>query len=385
MKKQIRCLGIIMLMMVMAGCQTTPESVKDKTENYIPSEDVEKTDISYVNIEHLLDNQEQVLEKEYQNIQLLDTIQIEQPDEVCVLSMKLCEGFATEEKVKKIISAFFQKDDYEEKIKNYKEEEWASGNVLGFHVNTEKDRAILQDDGFCCLCREKQSVFVENLSSIYHIDWKDKYGDCVLNGKKRSIDEAVKDVNDWCNENWKLMEPNYFYQVKNVYKCKDKTGDFLFFEVCKNYRGIPFEDINFMAENEESYFNSILEVTMREEGIISGIRNNNFCYEIESEQNHSDKLIGLGEALQIVEQKMAGSHINEIIDIDIKYEIKWIGDKEKESVNTPGTKFEARPVWSLIIDAPKYQSANGQWARKFINVDMVTGEVMYQDVCLEYD
>lgn len=376
---------LLATMTTMTGCQQTPESVKNKTDNYIRSEDVDKTETSYVSVEHLLDGKEKALSKEYQNIKLLDSIQIEQPEEVSVLSMKLCEDFATEKKTRDICGVFFGKDKYEDQIKNYQGEEWATGNVLGFNINTEKDRATLQEDGFCCLCREGQSVFIENLSSIYHVDWNEKNGDCVLNGKDVSIDGAVDYVNDWCNQNWKILEPEYTYQVKNVYQCKDKVGDFLFFEVCKYYKGIPFEDINFTAENEELYFNSILEVTMRKEGELSGIRNNNFCYVIESEQNCNDKLIGLGQALQIVEQEMAGSHRNEIIDIDIKYEVRWVGDKEKESASTLGTKYEARPVWSLIIDAPEYQSANGQWARKFINVDMVTGEVMYQDVCMEYE
>ena len=41
--------------------------------------------------------------------------------------------------------------------------------------------------------------------------------------------------------------------------------------------------------------------------------------------------------------------------------------------------YEARPVWSFIMDNKEHQTKNVQWSRKFINVDMITGDVEYHE------
>lgn len=48
--------------------------------------------------------------------------------------------------------------------------------------------------------------------------------------------------------------------------------------------------------------------------------------------------------------------------------------KEKITIS-----YEARPVWSFIMDNKEHQTRNILWSRKFINVDMITGNVEYHE------
>ena len=70
------------------------------------------------------------------------------------------------------------------------------------------------------------------------------------------------------------------------------------------------------------------------------------------------------------------------IDIDIKYLIcetaqTTYTDTGKEKIIL--CSYEARPVWSFIMDNKEHQTKNVQWSRKFINIDMITGKVEYHE------
>ena len=47
----------------------------------------------------------------------------------------------------------------------------------------------------------------------------------------------------------------------------------------------------------------------------------------------------------------------------------------------PGSPMTARPVWSFILDyqPSKEEEDTYPWPRKFINVDMINGEILYRD------
>lgn len=376
---------------LLSGCQPTPESVKERSKNYISSQDVEEKESGYVSVEHLLDNQEEILKEDHQNLKLLDTIHLEQPEHVSILTMKLCDDFSSMEKMKSMAYLFFGNHKWEKKVKDYSHMRWATKSdkpVYGINEFDEGDRdvtsgSVSNNGSYAIAKREQRYIYADNRSAIYHVDWGGELGTCKLSGETVSLAEAVDYVNDWCNTKWTEIEPMYTFRVKTVYQCKDKT-DFLFFDVCRYYKGVPFDDISFSSKDEETYWDYKLEITMRKMGELSSVRNNNFGYNLVEEENCDDKLIGLGEAINIVEHRMTGSRMNEITDIDIKYEVRWAGDKKTEYCSTPGTRYEARPVWSFIVDAPEYLADGGPWTRKFINVDMVTGEVMYQDECEDW-
>lgn len=383
-----RILPLALVLIMCSGCQKTPDAVKKNSRMYADEiERKDKDDIKYTDINHILKNQQQVLKQKYQNLELKDTIVISIPKKIKVLGLQSGLHGDIQEHTQSLIDGFFRGSQY--KSEHIAGEETDGYELYGFNINSDDDRATIRTDGFVCLCRKNQSIGIRKLSEIYHIEQaEDMEKNCQLEEEKISLKVLADNVDAWCNTYWKTIENTYEYAVKTAYQCRDAQGEYVFMEVCKLYEGIPFEDIEYVnndIENGDDFFENKLEVVIRKPEEIAAIRNNNFCYDIVSQEDHSDKVIGLEQAVRLVEQTMAGTHKQEITDIDIKYSVQRIEENKTDTEDVSDTKFVARPVWSFIIDSPENQSKAGPWARKFINVDMISGDVIYQNTCMEYE
>ena len=264
------------------------------------------------------------------------------------------------------------------------------GNSYQISLDPTHDNANVDDSGAYVAVPGKPYIIGSyGITNIYHPDLETKLGKCSLNGKNVSLDKQYQYVNSWCSKNGTVLEPQYNYKVKTMYKCKDNGIDYLSFDVCKYYKGIPFDDIDFDTDDDKITQNgidrfsirNILELTTLGQNKIISLRNNNNSFVIRSEKDYSNKLIGLKQALRLVETEMSGVHKNQIVDIDIKY-IIYCTPKNTDNSDTKGQIveiYEARPVWSFIMDNKEHQTKNVQWSRKFINVDMITGDVEYHE------
>ncbi|MCH5267507.1 MAG: hypothetical protein J1E62_04100 [Lachnospiraceae bacterium] len=388
----ILCIGIIL---IVSGCQKVPEDVKEKSKNYQRAEDVEETDIKYVSIDHILDNQDEILNKTYQNLEFRDTVHLEQPESVSVLSLTVAESFGSKEKLGDICHAFFGSDKYREQIERIEDDPAWIGIVPGlfaFNRNEEDvDDAEVADNGFLACSRknaELNPVSVNGHPVVCHVDWNE-HMDTVyeIDGEKVSIREAVDFVNDWCNKNWAVLEPEYTYQVKTVYICTaENKGNYYYFDVCKFYKGMPFDDVRFLGDDENYYIQNILTVVMEHKNELSFFVNEGNSYDVVKDEVHNDKLIGLEQAVLLAQEKMSGGQKYSIVDIDMKYVLK--SDLTEEEVlqahvskESPGTPATVRPVWTFVLDYQpiEVELEDEPWPRKMIYVDMVTGEVTYME------
>lgn len=383
----ILCISVILLI---SGCQKAPNDIKEKAQKHQKAEDVKKTDMKYVSIDHILDNQTRILSKTYQNLEFQETVHLEQPDSVSVLSLTITNSFGTKEKLADLCFAFFGNDKYREKIVRMDNlPEWLHEGIFAFNYDSDKeDHATVSDSGFLACYKKKSERFTNNRQTICHVDW-DENMDAVydIGGEQVSIQEAVNYVNDWCNKNWIIFEPEYTYQVKTVYVCKtNKKGYYYYFDVCKFYKGMPFDDIDFYINGDKLYSRNSLDVVMEHKNELSFFRNNNNSYNIVKEKTYNDKLIGLEQAVLLVQEKMSGAQKFEIADIDLKYVLcSDMTEDEAAEAHTsnyaPGSPLTARPVWSFILDyqPSKEEEKSYPWPRKFINVDMISGEILYRD------
>ena len=389
-KKYAKTISCLLAALLLTGCQATPSSVKNKAKDYTNSKDVTTGKEEFVSVDHLLDNMDSLLKASYQNMILADTIHIEQPQSVSILQLEIPKNFANKNKVSKLSKLILGTNKYDHLIKNYKDEKWAIGNSYQISLDPTHDNANVDDSGAYVAVPGKPYIIGSyGITNIYHPDLETKLGKCSLNGKNVSLDKQYQYVNSWCSKNGTVLEPQYNYKVKTMYKCKDNGIDYLSFDVCKYYKGIPFDDIDFDTDDDKITQNgidrfsirNILELTTLGQNKIISLRNNNNSFVIRSEKDYSNKLIGLKQALRLVETEMSGVHKNQIVDIDIKY-IIYCTSKNTDDSDTKGQiveSYEARPVWSFIMDNKEHQTKNVQWSRKFINVDMITGDVEYHE------
>ena len=391
MIKYNKILSCLLAALLLTGCQATPSSVKNKAKDYTNSKDITTGKEEFVSVDHLLDNMDSLLKASYQNMILADTIRIEQPQSVSVLQLENPKNLATPENVKKLSKVVLGTNKYDHLIKNYKNEKWAVGDTYGFNYDSRTDSSgDIDNAGFYVMNTKLYLLGAYGIQNIYHPDWGIPLGDCTLNGKKCSLTKQYQYVENWAKKNGNVIENMYDdFHVKTIYKCKSDGIEYLSFDVCKYYKGIPFDDIDFDTDDDKITQNgidrfsirNILELTTLGQNKIISLRNNNNSFVIRSEKDYSNKLIGLKQALRLVETEMSGVHKNQIVDIDIKY-IIYCTSKNTDDSDTKGQiveSYEARPVWSFIMDNKEHQTKNVQWSRKFINVDMVTGDVEYHE------
>ena len=390
-KKYAKTISCLLAALLLTGCQATPSSVKNKAKDYTNSKDVTVDKEEFVSVDHLLDNMDSLLKASYQNMILADTIHIEQPQSVSVLQLENPKNLATPENVKKLSKVVLGTNKYDHLIKNYKNEKWAVGDTYGFNYDSRTDSSgDIDNVGFYVMNTKLYLLGAYGIRNIYHPDWGIPLGNCTLNGKKCSLTKQYQYVENWAKKNGNVIENMYDdFHVKTIYKCKSDGIEYLSFDVCKYYKGIPFDDIDFDTDDDKITQNgidrfsirNILELTTLGQNKIISLRNNNNSFVIRSEKDYSNKLIGLKQALRLVESEMSGVHKNQIVDIDIKY-IIYCTSKNTDDSDTKGQiveSYEARPVWSFIMDNKEHQTKNVQWSRKFINVDMITGDVEYHE------
>lgn len=410
MKKISLCV-IIIFLLLLGGCTKTPQAVKDTAANYKDKQqkqqitnntseaspdvkasiDKNETLVGSGTIGTLLQHKEDLLQKDWDNLKLPAKISATEPEEVSAISLKVRDDFGSDTDVlKKMWDAFFRNDDYKFERTDASYEE--TGSVCGGYVwnyGKEGNAFTAFDNGF--YCSKLKSMAVENRKAMYHVDQWDSLTDIYsLKGTQVSVQDAVDYVNKWCSQYWSLLEPEYRFQVKTVYVCSQNgTDDYFAFDVARYYKGIPFEDIRYVDDNDEDIIHVCykLDVYMEKQQQLSFVRNDECSYRVAKKKNYTEDLVTLEEAIKLVEKTMTGSQKLQIADIQTKYTIlSDVRNRETPDLHydTPNTTATVRPVWSFIIEVPEATNKGGSWIRKFINVDMLTGEVKYQNTYLEY-
>ena len=266
-KKYAKTISCLLAALLLTGCQATPSSVKNKAKDYTNSKDVTVDKEEFVSVDHLLDNMDSLLKASYQNMILADTIHIEQPQSVSILQLENPKNLATPENVKKLSKVVLGTNKYDHLIKNYKNEKWAVGDTYGFNYDSRTDSSgDIDNVGFYVMNTKLDLLGAYGIRNIYHPDWGIPLGNCTLNGKKCSLTKQYQYVENWAKKNGNVIENMYDdFHVKTIYKCKSDGIEYLSFDVCKYYKGIPFDDIWFSPEqrnsiNDISYPQNVLEI-----------------------------------------------------------------------------------------------------------------------------
>ena len=408
--KKLWLIFVIVFLLLLEACTKVPQSVKDTANNYKEKQQKQELAnnmsgdssdaasgenrenlVGTGTIETLLEHKEELLKRNWDNLKLPTKISAIKPEEVSSLSLKVTDDFGSDMTIlKKLCNAFFQNQDY--KIERTDAPYDVTGVDCGGYVwnyGKEGNSFSAFDNGFSCF--KLGTMAIENRKALYHADQGDSLTDTYsLKGEQVSVQDAVDYVNEWCNEYWSLLEPDYCFQVKTVYVCsQNETDDYFAFDVAKYYKGIPFEDIIYLDDNNEDVLRVCykLDVYMTENRRLSFVRNNECSFQVVQEEEYTKDLVTLEEAIKLVEKTMTGAQKLQIADIQTKYTI--LSDVQNTvpvelHYDTPNATATVRPVWSFIIEVPEATKKGGSWIRKFINVDMLTGDVKYQNTYLEY-
>lgn len=377
---------------MLLGCKATPQEVKDDMSKYRDTYSYNSNSnfkFTYIGIEDLQKDVDIALSKEYGQFRISDKVNFCQPSEISLLSFKKINNFKNYEDA---FSLFFS----EAELSLQKVEK--SSKKQKFKNETDKYYCCVREDSFIAALKpdafDISFSYSEPIKKIYHPkrndDLNDKYQ---LKNGVCSVADATKYINDWLEANYKPLFPEYDYQVNTVI-VREHCNNYLYqFLIESVYNGVPLDSytreeklINDEITGKMGYIDCGIQIQMLSIDTIDSFTNLTGVFEPSVVEN-IDKCISLESALSYCENTFTDFKDVEISDIGIKYTIIPIYNTDKEIIiDDPDAKcigYSSRPVWEFVIDvSPDEYLYEGQVnnkgdVRKYIYIDMITGECKY--------
>ena len=401
MKKLI---PILLFISMVSGCAAVPDGVKNDMSGYRNEErkDFENLDFTYVNVSELADTSETALNKEYTQFKISDNVTLNNSEEIYLMSFEnanLTDNIS--EHFYNAMNLFFTSSE----INEQQTQRIVDGNenYIMFDDTEEKVYGCADDGGFISIL--KPEVYDISFScnepnvKIYHTGRKDDLSDeYQLNDGKCSVEDAVKYVNNWLDIEYRKFSPEYDYEVETVIVREHEENYIFQILVHALYRGVPLDSYTRepLIENGEftgkmQYLDYGILIQMAKVNEISSFTNGN-CILIPEEKEKVEKCISLESALDYCENTFTDFKNVTISDIDIMYTINPVYEEIKSDGSEPDENnlnkfvivgYDSRPVWEFVIDVPSENFlANGEIntygdIRKYIYIDMITGELKY--------
>ena len=406
MKKILCCFlcGILALSAV-TGCAKTPGEVKANMSNYNSNPGSVKTaGPEYSGAPDILKNENEVLQKKYQNLIMPSKLSIRPVSSIPVVTFRQTSGF--EKKYRAVMSLFFDTATLARQKIKYTEDNRIYSNRFSFVNPSEKISATVCGSGLVLMRKadafdlQMNDVAYERVNLI-HVDRGENTNAAYqLLDKKYSVADAVEYINRWMTEKWAPLEPGFTFRVKTVIVRKlDQKHFYYEITVEKLYKGIALDeirDVQHKIDKNGPYFTctqNFVSIEMMTSGTISSFNSSFGIYEIAKEDTSANRYVTLKSAADKVEEKLSGFKNIRISDIHLKYTLCPVydhtviyEDKEKtkgfskQNIQTPGITVTSRPVYAFVIDAdPKEYEEKGRIfqgdLRKYVTVDAVTGEL----------
>ena len=218
-------------------------------------------------------------------------------------------------------------------------------------------------------------------------DLSDEYE---LEDGKHSVAEAVDYVNNWFEANYGQFSPDFDYKVETIIVRKHEEGYLYQILVHALYKGVPLDSYTRAAEKPDG--TNVPKMTNLDYGVsIQIVRSdeissftNGGCIIKPVEVEAVDKCISLDSALRFCEDKFSNFKDITISDIDIMYTLIPVYEPVPDEPDKQElVRYDSRPVWEFVIDVDPTEfikegevNTRGD-VRKYIYIDMITGELKY--------
>lgn len=387
---------LVSTLFLLVGCASVPDEVLSDMSNYYKSESNKSDDFNftYVNVSELSKESEEALNKNYGQFMISDKINFVQPDEINVMKFSLANNL--NEDSEKISSYFFDKP-----IINSQFDSSEQGTSLYLNEN-DKAYFITRDDGFIAMLNPETfdigfSAYDKQTVKIYHPDRNDDLSDVYqLKDGKCSVSDAVDYINNWIEANYKPLAPYYDYQVNTVIVKENEGNYFYQFKIEALYNGVPLDSHTMEAERingqltlKMAYLLKDVSIQMINVNSIDSFTTGSGTLIPKAEKKISE-CISLESALKLCKRTFTEFEEITISDIDVIYTLMPVYETDAEG-NDFISEYSSRPVWEVVIDVPPEEFlAKGEVntygdIRKYIYIDMVTGEIKYNfDIVKQY-
>ena len=414
-KAWVFTLFLYLTILIFGSCASVPKEVQNdimarkSAEHNIITDDF---NFSYIKIADIKKNAEMALQKKYNQFKIIDNIDINNPSEINILTLKYLENY--ECNYHQALQLFFSQKEIDSQDINYSAD---STGMYTYSFWNERDKlyGCVGDNGFIAML--KPDVFDISFAcnkrnvKIYHVDRSDDLSDIyMLKNGEYSVGEAVNYINNWLNTEYKTMFPDYDYKVKTII-VREYENHYLFDITAELFfNDVPLDSFTMESAYDEVnkrmymlYTRSNIKIQMVNINEIDSFTNGTgIISPIEAES--IDECISLESALLLCENTFTDFKDITISDIKIKYTLTpvydYIGEKHEgkngtiniitQSTYASGTMLKSRPVWEFVIDVDPSEFLKDDEintygdVRKYIYVDMLSGELFYQlDIVLQ--
>lgn len=396
MKKTMLLLWSVLCVASVTGCAEVPDEVMQDMSSYIDEEkdSTEQSELEYITISELAENAEIALSKDYTQFELSDKIRFSAPEELYLMSFKGAEDFSGN--FDKVMELYFDDSVISSQTLSISDDE--DDRTIHFMSDEDKVYGCVGDDGFIAMLNPDAydisfSYQAPNVA-IYHTERNDDFNDeYQLKDKKCSVAEAVEFVDNWFENNYRQFSPEYDYKAETVI-VREHEGNYLYqILVHAVYKGVPIDSFTREVESvgdtsmRMTYSDYCIQIQMIKSDEIDSFTNGTGIY-IPTEEVVIAECISLESALRLCEDTFADFKDMTISDIGVMYTLNPVYEPNPNAENDPLNKeivtgYTSRPVWEFIIDIPPSEfikkgevNTYGD-LRKYIYVDMITGELKY--------
>ena len=396
MKKTMLLLWSVLCVASVTGCAEVPDEVMQDMSSYIDEEkdSTKQSELEYITISELAENAEIALSKDYTQFELSDKIRFSAPEELYLMSFKEPDGFSGN--FDKVMELYFDDSVISSQTLSISDDE--DDRTIRFMSDEDKIYGCVGDDGFIAMLNPDAydisfSYQAPNVA-IYHTERNDDFNDeYQLKDKKCSLAEAVEFIDNWFENNYRQFSPEYDYKAETVI-VREHEGNYLYqILVHAVYKGVPIDSFTIEAESvgdtsmRMTYYNYGIQIQMIKSDEIASFTNRTGVY-IPTEEVVIAECISLESALRLCEDTFSDFKDMTISDIGVMYTLNPVYEPNPNAENDPLNKeiitgYTSRPVWEFVIDVPPSEfikkgevNTYGD-LRKYIYVDMITGELKY--------
>ncbi len=333
-------------------------------------------------LDEIWDEWDEALQEDYENLSFEDGIKLEKPEEIGIFNFVQSDDILDYESA--IDAEFVPKKRWDEK---YYEKNPKTSPPGPEYVNKKTgEMLLLGNQGFINYVRRKEAQEYDSDSPDVETVYLDRdYSDRKISLRDGDImlSDALRLAERMAAKWEKAVPQDLESRPRRVYICPSTIADgkyvlYFLFEKCYKGVNILTENRTIKRPNDEPL--SVQYLDWADDGIVVAsckeaetFLSQGGIVEKEGESEELKTIVSLKSALRLLEDKMAGYHMNSIRKIALSYRFVELPreDKPEYQGSFPGgSRYEARPCWVFYF-------AEDQGQEEFALVDCKDGAVDY--------
>ncbi len=352
--------------------------------------DSSEPELERVEVTDLREDINKALDKDYPQFEFREGLEVRLPDEYTVCDFRQVQGY--EKTHREIFENVFDKallDKVTMEEASYSDSDTSRYSIptLGFHDEERRVHGFLHGNGFFCFFMPDSFDVIEegDCEAVYFADRGDDLSTTyTVGGEQLSVQQAADFAQEWIDDKYAYLEPDYEIKVSTVAVRENITGGYYYdIRAAKYYKGVPLENlITITGDKNMRNTASELILYIKKGGEVSFFTNG-IGIIVPENIKKTDEVLSLSSVLDRLSATLADFYQDlPVSEIRLCRTLEPCYDDEgKWFYYYPGDRYKSRLVWEILIDIPvedrpQSYKTSGRMV-SYIMVDALTGETEF--------